>query len=69
MFKDMAEKTNNSKPLRSLSYITQVENIFDTSMDHIRLLIFFHLYLSISHQSYYKYGHPFPPFQPLPTLE
>ena len=28
---------------RSLSYIIQVENIFDTSTDHIKLLIFFYL--------------------------
>ena len=53
---------------RSLSNITQVE----TSLIPQRLTFSYYFsftYLSIAHQSYYKYVHPFPPFQPLPTLE
>ena len=43
MFKDMADKSNISMPK-----VTQVEDIFDVSTDHIKLLIFFYLSFNLS---------------------
>ena len=39
MFKDMADKTNNSMPKESFLYYSG-KNIFDTYTYHIKLLIF-----------------------------